>query len=69
MLLIELKSSRSLNSPCQMQTLTYFRLLNLPLGLLINFGGATYKQGIKRIMNDAVQNNLHFLPFYFIFFV
>jgi iron complex transport system substrate-binding protein len=34
------------------QTLTYLRLLKLPLGLLINFGAATFKEGIKRIAND-----------------
>jgi iron complex transport system substrate-binding protein len=27
------------------------RLLKLPLGLLINFGAATFKEGIDRIVN------------------
>lgn len=33
--------------------LTYLRLLDLPLGLglLINFGAATFKEGIKRVVN------------------
>jgi GxxExxY protein len=52
-LLIELKSVESLNATHIKQTLTYIRLLDFPLGLLINFGAATYKEGIKRIMNDA----------------
>jgi hypothetical protein len=34
-----------------MQVLTYLRLLNLPLGLLINFGAAAFKEGCKRIVN------------------
>ena len=33
------------------QLLTYLRLMRLPLGLLINFGAATFKEGIKRIAN------------------
>ena len=27
------------------------RLLNLPVGLLINFGAATFKEGIRRVVN------------------
>ncbi|MCW5602640.1 GxxExxY protein [Nitrosomonas sp.] len=34
-----------------MQVLTYLRLLNLPLGLLTNFGAAMFKEGYKRIVN------------------
>ena len=33
------------------QVLTYLRLMKLPLGLLINFGTAHLKDGIKRIAN------------------
>ena len=33
------------------QVLTYLRLLDLPLGLLMNFGGATFREGVKRIAN------------------
>jgi len=29
----------------------YLRLLNLKLGLLINFGAPTIKEGIKRVVN------------------
>jgi len=28
------------------------RLLNLPVGLLINFGTATFKEGIRRVVNN-----------------
>jgi len=31
---------------------SYLRLLDLPLGLLINFGAATFKEGCKRIVRD-----------------
>ena len=34
------------------QTLTYIRLMNLPLGLLLSFGNETFKQGIRRVVND-----------------
>lgn len=51
-LLIELKSVERLSPLHGKQVLTYLRLLELPLGLLINFGGETFKEGIKRIVNN-----------------
>lgn len=51
LLLIELKSIEKLAPVHSKQVLTYLRLLNLPLGLLINFGAATFKEGCKRIVN------------------
>ena len=50
--LVELKSVEHLAHVHSKQVLTYLRLLNLPLGLLINFGAATFKEGIKRIVNN-----------------
>ncbi|MEX1117383.1 MAG: GxxExxY protein [Terrimicrobiaceae bacterium] len=50
-LLIELKSVENLAPVHAKQVLTYLRLLHLPLGLLINFGAATFKEGCKRIVN------------------
>lgn len=50
-LLVELKSVEKLAPVHAKQVLTYLRLLNLPLGLLINFGAATFKEGCKRIVN------------------
>jgi hypothetical protein len=32
--------------------LTYLRLMQQPVGLLMNFGGATFKEGIRRIVNN-----------------
>lgn len=51
-LLVELKSSEKLAAVYGKQVLTYLRLLELPLGLLINFGGATFKEGVRRIVNS-----------------
>ena len=50
-LLIELKSVETLLPVHSKQVLTYLRLLKLPLGLLINFGASTFKDGCKRIVN------------------
>jgi len=50
-LIVELKSVENLAPVHAKQLLTYLRLLNLPLGLLINFGAATFKEGVKRIVN------------------
>jgi len=49
--LIELKSVERLLPVHSKQVLTYLRLLNLPLGLLINYGSATFKEGVHRIVN------------------
>lgn len=52
LLLIELKSIDKLGPIHVKQTLTYIRLMNLPLGLLLNFGSELFKQGIRRITNN-----------------
>lgn len=51
-LLLEIKSVERLNAAHAKQLLTYLRLTKRPLGLLINFGGATLKEGLRRIVND-----------------
>ena len=50
-LIVEVKSVERLARVHIKQTLTYLRLLDLPLGLVINFGGATFKEGVKRVVN------------------
>jgi len=50
--LVEVKSIERLTAVHGKQVLTYLRLLKQPLGLLINFGGATLKEGLRRIVND-----------------
>jgi GxxExxY protein len=49
---VELKSVEALAPVHAKQLLTYIRLLDLPVGLLINFGGATLKEGLRRIVNN-----------------
>lgn len=51
-LLIELKSVDRIAPVHMKQVLTYLRLMNLPLGLLMNFGAATFREGIKRVVNS-----------------
>lgn len=50
-LVIELKSVEALNDVHLAQTLTYLKLGNYKLGLLINFNVARLKEGIKRVVN------------------
>ena len=49
---VELKSLERVAPVHGKQVLTYLRLLELPVGLLINFGAGTAKEGIRRIVND-----------------
>jgi GxxExxY protein len=49
--IVELKSIETLAPVHSKQLLTYLRLMNLPVGILINFGGATLKEGLHRIVN------------------
>jgi len=51
-LVVELKSVEILAPVHAKQLLTYLRLLHLPIGLLINFGAATFKEGVKRVVNN-----------------
>jgi GxxExxY protein len=50
--LVEIKSVERLNAVHAKQLLTYLRLMKQPMGLLINFGGETMKEGLRRIVND-----------------
>jgi len=49
--IIELKSVESLQAVHKKQLLTYLKLSNIKLGLLINFNENLLKNGIKRIVN------------------
>ena len=49
--IIEIKSVEALAKVHFKQLLTYLKLTNLHLGLLINFNEALVKDGIKRIVN------------------
>ena len=50
-LVIEIKSVDALNDLHLAQILTYLRLSNTKLGLLINFNTILFKNGVKRVAN------------------
>ena len=49
--IVEVKSLEALNNAHRKQVLTYLRVSNRRLGLLLNFGQALMKQGVVRIAN------------------
>jgi iron complex transport system substrate-binding protein len=51
-LIVEVKSVERLAPVHGKQLLTYLRLSEQPLGLLMNFGCATFREGLKRVVND-----------------
>ncbi len=51
-LIVELKSMERLAAVHSKQVLTYLRLMELPLGILMNFGQPLFKDGLKRIANN-----------------
>ena len=54
-IVVELKSLDQLAPVHTQQVLTYLRLMKLPLGLLLNFGGITLKGNLKRVANNYRQ--------------
>jgi len=50
--IVEIKSLEVLAPVHSKQLLTYLRLTKLPVGLLINFGAATLKEGLHRVVNN-----------------
>ncbi len=49
---LEIKSVEQLTKLHAKQLLTYLRLMEQPVGLLLNFSGLTMKEGIRRLVND-----------------
>jgi iron complex transport system substrate-binding protein len=49
---VEIKSIERLAPVHPKQLLTYLRLLDLPVGLLMNFGAPTFKEGLHRVSNS-----------------
>lgn len=49
---IEVKSVERVAAVHAKQLLTYLRLLNLPVGLVLNFSGETMREGIRRMVNN-----------------
>ena len=56
--IVELKSVEQTAPVHKKQLLTYLKLAGKPVGLLINFGAATLKEGVTRVINapeDSLQ--------------
>lgn len=51
-LIVELKSVEEMKPVFAKQLLTYLRLYGLKLGLLLNFGAPSLKNGIERVANN-----------------
>ena len=51
---VEIKSVERLAPVHCKQVLTYLRLLHLPVGLLVNFGAPTLRDGLRRVVNNYV---------------
>lgn len=51
-LVVEIKSLERLSPVHSKQVLTYLRMMNLPVGLLINFGAPLFRQGVSRIIDN-----------------
>ena len=50
-ILLELKSVKGIESIHLAQTITYLKMTNLKLGLLINFNVSLFKNGVHRLAN------------------
>jgi GxxExxY protein len=57
LVIVELKSVEELAAVHGKQVLTQLRLADKRLGLLINFGAALFKAGVKRIVNGLPEQN------------
>jgi GxxExxY protein len=55
LVIVELKCVEALLSIHKAQLLTYLRLSNKPIGLLLNFNVIHLRDGIKRILNNKYQ--------------
>ena len=53
-LVVEIKSVETLNEVHLAQTLTYLKLSDCRLGLLINFNVSLIKNGVKRVINGEL---------------
>jgi iron complex transport system substrate-binding protein len=51
-LVVEVKAADQMPPVALRQTLTYLRVLHLPLGMVINFGGPNLSGAIRRVVND-----------------
>lgn len=52
--ILELKSVEKVTRAHRKQVLTYLKLTGMKLGFVLNFGAATMKDGIARIINGTI---------------
>src|SRR4051812_2424221 len=52
LVVVEVKAKEALHPVDEAQVLSHLRLLNLQLGLLINFNVMMLKDGVRRVVND-----------------
>ena len=50
-IIVEIKAVVDLNPVCKSLVLTYLKLMNLKIGLLLNFNAPLFKDGIYRLIN------------------
>jgi len=62
LVIVECKAVSTPHPIFEAQLLTYLRLTNLKLGLLINFGHRYVKNGIVRVVNGLEENDMGFKP-------
>jgi GxxExxY protein len=60
LVIVELKSVEAVSPVHGKQLLTQLKLSGLKLGLLINFGEAYLKNGIKRVINGVLEEDISF---------
>ena len=51
-MIVEVKCARAISIAHIRQVVGYLRLSGLKVGLLLNFGAGSMKNGIRRIVND-----------------
>jgi len=61
-IIIEIKSVEIYNPVYASQLLTYLRLANKQLGLVINFGERYMKNGFHRVVNNLPEPNVRRRP-------
>ncbi len=54
-LVVELKAVEKITGLHMRQALTYVKLLNQPVGLIINFGEQWFKEGAHRVINNHLR--------------
>lgn len=52
LVIVEIKSCEAIHPVYKKQVLTHLRIMNMQVGLLINFGEELLKKGIHRVVNN-----------------